>query len=50
MHWLHSIYPADTTDVQTVTVVATENSNEVQIRCDFIPGSDAQGCMVVWWY
>ena len=33
----------DTTDVQSVVVMETERS----IRCVFISGSDAQGCMVV---
>jgi hypothetical protein len=43
----------DTTDVQNITVAAVmENDNGsvpgmVLVQCDFIPGSDAQGCMVV---
>ena len=35
----------DTTDVQKVWARQTENA--VQIQCDFISCSDAQGCMVV---
>ena len=44
---------ADTTDVQNITVAEIlENDNGsvpgmVLVQCDFIPGSDAQGCMVV---
>ena len=43
---------ADTTDVQNITVaviLADDNGSFpgiVIVQCDFIPGSDAQGCMV----
>ena len=35
----------DTTDVQEVQ--ARQIRNDIQIQCNFITGSDAQGCMVV---
>ena len=35
----------DTTDVQAITV--DEESVSARIRCDFITGSNAQGCLVV---
>ena len=41
---------ADTTDVQNITVAENDNGSVpgmVLVQCDFIPGSDAQGCMVV---
>ena len=40
----------DTTDVQNITVAENDNGSVpgmVLVQCDFIPGSDAQGCMVV---
>ena len=37
----------DTTDVQLVTAVFDQNSDGFLVQCDFIPGSEAQGCMVV---
>ena len=37
----------DTTDVQGVTATAMEANNSFMVRCDFIPSSDAQGCLVV---
>ena len=37
----------DTTDVQGVTAIAMEVDNSFMVRCDFIPGSDARGCLVV---
>ena len=41
------MYNVDTTDVQLVTVTFDNNSNGFLVQCDFIPGSEAQGCMVV---
>ena len=41
---------ADTTDVQNITVVVISGDGVpgmALVQCDFIPGSDAQGCMVV---
>jgi hypothetical protein len=41
---------ADTTDVQNITVAVISGDGVpgmVLVQCDFIPGSDAQGCMVV---
>ena len=44
---------ADTTDVQNITVAVISGDDNggvpgmVLVQCDFIPGSDAQGCMVV---
>ena len=41
---------ADTTDVQNITVVVISGDGVpgmTLVQCDFIPGSDAQGCMVV---
>ena len=41
---------ADTTDVQTITAVVAEDYDstlKITILCDFITGSNAQGCMVV---
>ena len=37
----------DTTDLQAVNVVVTKASDTIEVTCDFISGSDAQGCMVV---
>ena len=43
----------DTTDVQNITVAVISARDEgsvpgeALVQCDFIPGSDAQGCMVV---
>ena len=36
----------DTTDVQRVVAVQTD-SDIITVQCDFITGSDAEGCMVV---
>ena len=41
------MYDVDTTDVQLVTATFDKNSNGFLVQCDFIPGSEAQGCMVV---
>ena len=39
---------SDTTDVQNVSIVLLEdNINSAQIRCTFVAGSQAQGCVVV---
>ena len=41
---------ADTTDVQNITAAVISNHSfprRVRVQCDFIPSSDAQGCMVV---
>ena len=41
---------ADTTDVQNITVVVISGDGVpgmALVQCDFILGSDAQGCMVV---
>ena len=37
----------DTSDVQAARVVATGDGNQVRLECDFILGSDADGCVVV---
>jgi hypothetical protein len=37
----------DTTDVQKVSAVALDDQHTFIIECEFIPGSDAQGCLVV---
>ena len=37
----------DTTDVQSVRAICLNSSNEFKIKCDYIYGSDALGCMVV---
>ena len=37
----------DTTDVQTVKAIGLNCSNGFRLKCDFIHGSDAQGCVVV---
>ena len=36
-----------TTDLQGISVVVTEAKATIEVMCDFIPGSDAEGCMVV---
>ena len=41
------LYHIDTTDVQQVTVILVKNRDGFLVQCDFIPGSEAQGCMVV---
>ena len=38
---------ADTTDVQIVTATLIEDVNASIIRCEFVAGSTASGCMVV---
>ena len=42
---------ADTTDLQKITAVISDDGGNdagmVTVRCDFISGSDALGCMVV---
>ena len=38
---------ADTTDVQMVTAIMIEKENTFLVYCDFIPGSNAEGCMVL---
>ena len=37
----------DTTDVQKVSAVALDDQCTFMVECEFIPGSDAQGCLVV---
>lgn len=37
----------DTTDVQAIRVAATGINNQVRMKCEFIPGSDAEGCIVI---
>ena len=37
----------DTTDLQDITIVVTQENATIEVMCDFIRGSDAQGCMVV---
>ena len=44
--FIHNNY-IDTSDVQAARVVATGDSNRVRVECDFILGSDADGCVVV---
>ena len=41
------MYHIDTADVQLVTAIFDKNRKGYLVQCDFIPGSDAQGCMVV---
>ena len=40
-------FSIDTTDVQKVCAMAIDNQHTIIVECEFIPGSDAQGCMVV---
>ena len=47
MYYVCIVKYTDTTDVQSVRVVATGIDTQVQVECDFIPGSDADGCVVV---
>ena len=42
-----NIFYADTTDVQNVQVVQVNGTNAFEVLCDYIPGSNANGCMVV---
>ena len=35
-----------TTDIQNVTATLIETINAFAVQCDFITGSNAQGCMV----
>ena len=37
----------DTTDVQLITVDFDKRNTSILVQCDFIPGSEAQGCMVI---
>ena len=37
----------DTTDVQLITVDFDKRSTGILVQCDFIPGSEAQGCIVI---
>ena len=37
----------DTTDVQLLRATSTKRMSGFLVQCNFIPGSDAQGCMVV---
>ena len=37
----------DTTDVQKVSAVELDDQRTFIVECEFIPGSDAQGCLVV---
>ena len=37
----------DTTDVQKVSAVALDDQHTFIVECEFVPGSDAQGCLVV---
>ena len=37
----------DTTDVQKVSAVALDGQHSFIVECEFIPGSDAQGCLVI---
>ena len=52
--WLASFFLAnstkfytDTTDVQNVTAVPLNNTNNFMLQCLFVTGSNARGCMVV---
>ena len=40
-------YLTDTTDVLSVKALLINNSQDANIQCQFITGSDATGCMVV---
>ena len=42
-----STHIIDTTDVQMVTATAIDGINAFIVHCEFIAGTDAQGCMVV---
>jgi hypothetical protein len=42
-----TIYYLDTTDVQAITTTSTEISNQIKLICEFVRGSNAEGCMVV---
>ena len=46
-HPVHLILHTDTTDVQSVKVAEVADSESVWIKCSFMAGSDATGCMVV---
>ena len=37
----------DTTDVQTITALPHKHNNSFMLQCNFLAGSNAQGCMVV---
>ena len=37
----------DTTDVQKVSAVALDGQYSFIVECEFIPGTDAQGCLVI---
>ena len=37
----------DTTDVQKVSAVALDGQHSFIAECEFIPGSDAQGCLAI---
>lgn len=37
----------DTTDVQNVSAVGLDDQRSFVIECEFISGSDAQGCLVI---
>ena len=41
------LHSTDTADVQRVVLVLLEKTNALEVQCDFITGSTAQGCMVV---
>ena len=44
----YATFHTDTTDVQLVTAaVSNEVNNVIVVQCDFVSGSDAQGCMVI---
>ena len=40
-------YDTDTTDIQKVQAVQVGNSESILVQCEFIAGTDAQGCSVV---
>ena len=37
----------DTTDIQKVSAVALDGQHSFIVECEFIPGSDAQGCLAI---
>ena len=37
----------DTTDVQKVSAVVLDGQHSFIVECEFIPGSDAQGCLAI---